>query len=139
MRQFLVIAIWLLSLFSFGQTENTFFIKKKVDADIKKVFTTGDKLCVTFTTGPNHTERVKGEITAIQDEIIQVDDQNIQLSQIVNVQFHSASRKLAGVAIAGVGVGIGFFGQKTPDSNGFDLSGVSRGITALIGGITALT
>ncbi|MFZ9029106.1 MAG: hypothetical protein ACO2Z9_08830 [Crocinitomicaceae bacterium] len=138
MRQFLIMALVLLSFSSFGQSENTFYIKKKADSDVKKVLSKGDRLSITYTKSDNQKERLKGKLKSIDEESIQIEDQKIQVSQIVKVQLHNVSRKLGGAVIAGAGVGIALRNQKA-FANSTDLSGISYGIGVLIGGVTALS
>jgi hypothetical protein len=117
MKHLLIYIICLLSLCSYGQNVNTFFVTKLSDHNkIKVVFKEGEKLKVNYTQSDNQNI-VKGFIDEIGDTYIIVESVRIDLNQIDIVSAHKPGIKVLGGILFSSGTALivkGFQRKKNP-------------------------
>lgn len=135
MRLIISFSICLFSFCGVGQSSNTFFVKKRSDGEIKAVYTVGDKLVLESKNELNETVKIKGEISAIENGQITVNNQVIPISKIVQIKRHITERKILGGALAATGIGIGIAARNIKDKGGmFDFYEFRRGFWTFVGG-----
>ena len=128
MNYFIFLFTILLGQFSNAQTTSTFFIKNKVNNDIKKVYSIGDKVTLLLNNSVNSDLKVKGVINEISIDKIKVDDKWIEVSSIRGIISHGVFKTLIGSI--GLAVGVILIKKNMLDSGGGILTkGESIGLT----------
>ena len=128
MNYFIFLFTILLGQFSNAQTTSTFFIKNKVNNDIKKVYSIGDKVTLLLNNSVNSDLKVKGVINEISIDKIKVDDKWIEVSSIRGIISHGVFKTLNGSI--GLAVGVILIKKNMLDSGGGILTkGESIGLT----------
>ena len=128
MNYFIFLFTIILGQFSNAQTTSTFFIKNKVNNDIKKVYSIGDKVTLLLNNSVNSDLKVKGVINEISIDKIKVDDKWIEVSSIRGIISHGVFKTLIGSI--GLAVGVILIKKNMLDSGGGILTkGESIGLT----------
>jgi hypothetical protein len=96
MNYFIILFTILLGHFSNAQSSSTFFVTKKANNDIKKVYSIGDKITLLLNNSTNSNLKVKGVIKDISIDKIKVDDKWIEVSSIRGTISHGFVKTLLG-------------------------------------------
>ena len=92
--------------FSYAQSRSTFYIKKKDNGDVKKVYFIGERVKLVYGYSQDSIFKVKGLINEISEDKIKVDDNWIEVSSIREIISHGFFNTLIGSVGLAIGVGI---------------------------------
>ena len=116
--------------FSYAQSRSTFYIKKKDNGDVKKVYFIGERVKLVYGYSEDSILKVKGLINEISEDKIKVDDKWIEVSSIRGIISHGVFKTLIGSIGLAIGVGVIFIKKNMLHSGGGILTkGESIGLT----------
>ena len=91
---------------SYAQSRSTFYIKKKDNGDVKKVYLIGERVKLVYGYSQDSIFKLKGLINEISEDKIKVDDKWIEVSSIREIISHGFFNTLIGSVGLAIGVGI---------------------------------
>jgi len=92
--------------FSYAQSRSTFYIKKKDNGDVKKVYLIGERVKLVYGYSQDSIFKVKGLINEISEDKIKVDDKWIEVSSIREIISHGFYNTFIGSVGLAISVGI---------------------------------
>ena len=92
--------------FSYAQSRSTFYIKKKDNGDVKKVYFIGERVKLVYGYSQDSIFKVKGLINEISEDKIKVDDKWIEVSSIREIISHGFFNTFIGSVGLAISVGV---------------------------------
>ena len=92
--------------FSYAQSRSTFYIKKKDNGDVKKVYLIGERVKLVYGYSQDSIFKVKGLINEISEDKIKVDDKWIEVSNIREIISHGFFNTFIGSVGLAISLGV---------------------------------
>ena len=92
--------------FSYAQSRSTFYIKKKDNGDVKKVYLIGERVKLVYGYSQDSIFKVKGLINEISEDKIKVDDKWIEVSSIREIISHGFFNTFIGSVGLAISLGV---------------------------------
>jgi hypothetical protein len=103
--------------FSYAQSRSTFYIKKKDNGDVKKVYFIGERVKLVYGYSEDSILKVKGLINEISEDKIKVDDKWIEVSSIREIISHRFFNTFIGSVGLAISVGVILTSKPEPETN----------------------
>jgi hypothetical protein len=118
MKYFITIFMLIVDTLIIAQSGSTFYVKKKDNGDVKKVYIIGDKITLLYGYSGDSHLKIKGLINEISEDKIKIDDKWIEVSNIHGIISHEFFKTLIGSVGLAIGIGVILIKRKTPVSEG---------------------
>jgi hypothetical protein len=92
--------------FSYAQSRSTFYIKKKDNGDVKKVYLIGERVKLVYGYSQDSIFKLKGLINEISEDKIKVDDKWIEVSSIREIISHGFFNTFIGSVGLAISLGV---------------------------------
>ncbi len=102
---------------SYAQSRSTFYIKKKDNGDVKKVYLIGEMVKLVYGYSEDSILKVKGLINEISEDKIKVDDKWIEVSSIREIISHGFFNTFIGSVGLAISVGVILRPKQEQESN----------------------
>ena len=102
---------------SYAQSRSTFYIKKKDNGDVKKVYLIGERVKLVYGYSQDSIFKVKGLINEISEDKIKVDDKWIEVSSIREIISHGFFNTFIGSVGLAISVGVILRPKQEQESN----------------------
>ncbi len=102
---------------SYAQSRSTFYIKKKDNGDVKKVYFIGERVKLVYGYSEDSILKVKGLINEISEDKIKVDDKWIEVSSIREIISHRFFNTFIGSVGLAISVGVILTSKPEPETN----------------------
>jgi hypothetical protein len=129
MKYFITIFMLILGTLSIAQSRSTFYVKKKDNGDVKKVYLIGDKVTLFYGYSGDSYLKLKGLINEISEDKIKVDDKWIEVSSIRGIISHDIFKTLIGSVGLAIGIGVILIKRKIPSGGDILTQQESIGLT----------
>ena len=106
MKYFITLFMIIVGTFSYAQSRSTFYIKKKDNGDVKKVYFIGERVKLVYGYSQDSIFKVKGLINEISEDKIKVDDKWIEVSSIREIISHGFFNTFIGSVGLAISVGV---------------------------------
>lgn len=116
MKYFITLFMIIFCTFINAQSGSTFYVKKKDNGDVKKVYFIGDRVKLLYGFSEDSLLKVKGLINEISEDRIKVDDKWIEVSSIRGIISHGLFKTLIGSIGLAIGVGVILIKKNIPES-----------------------
>ena len=117
MKYFITLFMIIVGTFSYAQSRSTFYIKKKDNGDVKKVYLIGEMVKLVYGYSQDYIFKVKGLINEISEDKIKVDDKWIEVSSIREIISHGFFNTFIGSVGLAISVGVILRPKQEQESN----------------------
>ena len=117
MKYFITLFMIIVGTISYAQSRSTFYIKKKDNGDVKKVYLIGERVKLVYGYSQDSIFKVKGLINEISEDKIKVDDKWIEVSNIREIISHSFFNTFIGSVGLAISAGIILRPKPEPETN----------------------
>jgi len=115
----MTLSIIIFGTFSYAQSRNTFYVQKKNNDEIKKVYFIGERVNLLCCYSEDSVLKVKGLISEISEDKIKVDEKWIEVSSISAIITHGFLKTFIGSVGLAIGVGLTLKKNKEPGGGDF--------------------
>ncbi len=118
MKYFITLFMIIFGTFGYAQSRNTFYVQKKNNDEIKKVYFIGERVNLLCCYSKDSVLKVKGLINEISEDKIKVNEKWIEVSSIHAIIKHGFFKTFIGSVGMAFGVGLILIKNKEPGGDG---------------------